>query len=312
MSKLRSLRPSRVRSHAGLIAALLILPAASASAATTTVQVSSLTVVLGKATGTVSGFAPSTQVTIDGQSYTAGATGSVTLTAAQLNYDSQLSIAFTDSDGDDQATSVTLRDLVDGSTLTAAELFDAIPDLTQSASTSVGQAAPAGSGEPDGSGGANAGATSGSTGAQPANPTSVVTSATHPHGAVQLPGGVISIPVTSVTSPHRLVIAAVSFNPALVNSRTRPIIARITVADTRGYRVRNALVTLRGIPERRINKVVERRTTSDGTVTFNLKPTKLLPLKKGARLTVLVRARATTVNTHITRRLVSVRLTKPR
>jgi hypothetical protein len=302
---------------------MLSLAAASAHAAETTVDVSSLAVVVGgKASGTVSGFAPSAAVTVEGQAFTADGNGTVTLLAAQLTSDSELSVSFVDADGTPQTVDAPLRNLLNGTTLTASQLFDLVPDATQPTSRTVGQPSGTGGGGSGnggaggGSGGGGAGGGGGSGGGpgttSPA-PTTPGAEGVLPPGAVRLAGGAISIPSTSVALPNKLVVTRVVFSPTLVRSRTRPITTRITISDNRGYLVRDALVYLRGVPERRIVPVVERRTTGDGTVSFTLRGTKLLPLRKGGRLTIFVRARTGTSapTAEVRSRLVSLRLSTP-
>lgn len=107
-------------------------------------------------------------------------------------------------------------------------------------------------------------------------------------------------------------IANVKFNPTTVRSRTKPIRAQLTVKDTRGYLVRDAIVLIRGVPENRVHSVKEARTNQQGVVVFSLKPTKLLPLRPGGRLTIFTRARKAgePINGGVsTRRLVSPQLT---
>lgn len=99
-----------------------------------------------------------------------------------------------------------------------------------------------------------------------------------------------AIPVSAVSLPNRLVIEVVSFSPSPLRSRL-PFQARVTVTDVNGIPVRDAIVFIRGIPERRIQPEAEARTGSDGRVTFTLEPTQLLPLQAGGRLTMFVRAR---------------------
>jgi hypothetical protein len=69
-----------------------------------------------------------------------------------------------------------------------------------------------------------------------------------PPGAIRLPAGMYSIPVTSVSPPERLVAGDISFTPGTVRSRDRPIVLRVRVVDTRGYAVRDALVFARSTP----------------------------------------------------------------
>ena len=61
-----------------------------------------------------------------------------------------------------------------------------------------------------------------------------------PPGAIRLPNGRISIPVTSVPADQRLVVSQVGFTPNPVASRRGAITVRVLVKDTRGYVVRDA------------------------------------------------------------------------
>jgi hypothetical protein len=83
------------------------------------------------------------------------------------------------------------------------------------------------------------------------------------------PGSVI--PVTAVTPPNRLVVSAVSFNPAPITSRSAPINVRVEVRDTRGFRVNGALVFLRSTPVVTTTPP-EAATGSEGTVSFVITP----------------------------------------
>jgi hypothetical protein len=134
-----------------------------------------------------------------------------------------------------------------------------------------------------------------------------------PAGQVELADGKVSIPVTSVAPPQRLVVSEVSFSPAVVRSRT-PFMVRFRVTDTRGFVVRGALVYMLGIPYNRIGSVPEQETGTDGYVTFTAQPTARLPLVNGGSLVVFVRARKAGDNLLAgisTRRLVQVRLGAP-
>ena len=108
-------------------------------------------------------------------------------------------------------------------------------------------------------------------------------------------------------------IAAVTFNATTVRSRTKPILMQLVVKDTRGYLVRDAIVFVRGVPEKRVHAIGEVRSNARGIALVKLKPTKLLPLHDGGRLTIFTRARKAgePVNGGVsTRRLVSLRLGK--
>jgi hypothetical protein len=133
---------------------------------------------------------------------------------------------------------------------------------------------------------------------------------TGPAGQIRLADGKVSIPVTSVSPPQRLVISAVSFSPNPVRSRT-PFTGRFRVTDTRGYAVRGALVFALGVPYNRILQEPEQATGTDGYATFTFRPTASLPLAPGGALVVFLRARKASENLLAgvsTRRLVQVNL----
>jgi hypothetical protein len=113
---------------------------------------------------------------------------------------------------------------------------------------------------------------------------------TGPAGQIKLADGKTSIPVTSVSSPQRLVVSEVRFSPNPVRS-LNPFEARFRVSDTRGFVVRGALVYMIGIPYNRIAVVPEQATGEDGYVTFTAQPTARFPLVAGGALVVFVRAR---------------------
>jgi hypothetical protein len=100
---------------------------------------------------------------------------------------------------------------------------------------------------------------------------------TLPPGAVKLPNGTYSIPVTSVSPPQRLVASSFTFTPSPVRSRTRPIVLRVRVVDTRGYAVRDALVFARSTPLVTTSPG-EVRSGRDGWATVRLTPRRTFPL----------------------------------
>lgn len=122
------------------------------------------------------------------------------------------------------------------------------------------------------------------------DPTAVV-GASGPSGAITLPNGEISVPVTSVSLPERLIVSGVQFSPTRITSRTNPVTARFRVTDTRRYAVRGALVYLIGLPYGRITQPAEAQTAEDGWATLTLQPTARMPLAKGSALVLFVRAR---------------------
>jgi hypothetical protein len=139
-------------------------------------------------------------------------------------------------------------------------------------------------------------------------PTGVVAAA-GPAGAIKLADGATSIPITSVSLPDRLVISRVAFDPPVIPSRTRPITARFRIVDSKGYVVRDALVYAIGVPSNRVTVPPETKTDQSGWATVVYQPLRGLPLKRGARLTIFVRARKpgeSVLGGVSTRRLVSI------
>jgi hypothetical protein len=112
-----------------------------------------------------------------------------------------------------------------------------------------------------------------------------------PPGATTLPGGLISIPVTSVPSDQRLVIDSVTFTPNPVRSRTATFTARIRVEDTRGYVVRDAVVFLRSTPLVTQTAGNNGTTAQDGTISYQVTPEVDFPqLRNGYALQFFVKA----------------------
>ena len=147
-------------------------------------------------------------------------------------------------------------------------------------------------------------------------PSAVITRAAPPgpEGQIRLPNGKISIPITSVELPARLVIDQVRFSPNPVTSRRGAITARFRVADTRGFVVRGALVYLRSTPLLTTTPP-EQATQVDGTVTLSFFPRVSFPLRTGYNVQFFVRARKPGDNVLAgvsTRRLVQVRTANPR
>jgi hypothetical protein len=146
-------------------------------------------------------------------------------------------------------------------------------------------------------------------------PSAVVTRAAPPgpDGQIRLANGKISIPVTSVALPARLIIDQVRFSPNPVRSRRTAITARFRVSDTRGFVVRGALVFLRSTPLLTTTPP-EQATQVDGTVTFTFLPRVEFPLRTGYNVQFFVRARKGGENPLAgvsTRRLVQVRTASP-
>jgi hypothetical protein len=120
-------------------------------------------------------------------------------------------------------------------------------------------------------------------------PTAVVASG-GPAGQVRLENGKISIPVSSVSLPARLIIDQVQFRPYPVRSRTAPILVRVHISDTRGYFIRGALVFVRSTPLLTTTPP-ETATSLSGWVTLTTKPRLDFPLRRGFNVQFFVRAR---------------------
>ena len=110
-----------------------------------------------------------------------------------------------------------------------------------------------------------------------------------PPGAVRLPGGRYSIPITSVAPPQRLVIGQLAFSPNPLRSRNDIITARFRIADTRGYIVRGALVFVVPLPYGWVTQPDEVVTGMDGWATVRMQANPQLP-RRGA-IVMFVRAR---------------------
>ncbi len=134
-----------------------------------------------------------------------------------------------------------------------------------------------------------------------------------PDGAIKLPSGKYSIPVTSVSLPTQLVIDKVKFSPNPVRSRTRPIVVLVHVSDTRGYVVRDALVFVRTVPLLTTTPP-ETPTGQDGWARLQVFPKPDFPLRNRHFVQVFVRVRKSgdTVLVGVgSRRLVQVRTARP-
>jgi hypothetical protein len=132
------------------------------------------------------------------------------------------------------------------------------------------------------------------------DPTALVTAAsttpapptTLPPGAVRLPDGKYSIPVTSVSEPERLVAQQIVFTPNPVRSRERQLLLRVRVLDTRGYVVRDALVFARSTPLV-TSAPGEQRSARDGWAGLRMTPRASFPLG-GRSVQFFVRVRKPT------------------
>jgi hypothetical protein len=128
-----------------------------------------------------------------------------------------------------------------------------------------------------------------------------------PAGAIRLSNGKVSIPVSSVSLPDRLIVDSVRFTPNPVRTRA-PITVSFHVVDTRGYVVREAIVFVRSVPLV-TSTPAETATRQDGWVTLQVTPRSSFPLN-GKAVQFFVRARKQGDNVLAgvsTRRLVQVR-----
>jgi hypothetical protein len=118
--------------------------------------------------------------------------------------------------------------------------------------------------------------------------------ASGPADQIRLPNGEVSIPVTSVSLPVRLVVDRVVFNPNPIRSRTRPFTIRVKVKDTRGFVVRGALVFVRPTPLVS-TAPPETATSQDGWVTLRSiarsRPGITFPLQRGLNVQFYAQAR---------------------
>jgi hypothetical protein len=141
------------------------------------------------------------------------------------------------------------------------------------------------------------GTTSATPGAPPAAtvaaPSGTPTGGTAPSGtvvlgAIRLPSGAVSIPVTSVRSPARLVLV-VTVTPRSLQGQTQAIKASVRVSDTRGFLVRGARVAVRSVPAGRLTPLAQKRSAADGRATFVVRA-KPAVLRQRGRLSLLVSA----------------------
>jgi large repetitive protein len=102
-----------------------------------------------------------------------------------------------------------------------------------------------------------------------------------------LPSGAML--VSAITLPDRLVIDHLSFSPNPARSRA-PIIARFHVVNSQGRPVQGALVFALGLPYGWTYNAPEAVTGGDGWATLTIRPTRNMPLRRGA-LVMFVRAR---------------------
>ena len=113
-------------------------------------------------------------------------------------------------------------------------------------------------------------------------PTGVVKKAGVPSGN--------SIAIADVSLPNRLIIDRVQFSPFILRSK-RTVVARFRVSDTEGHPVVGALVFVVGIPFGNMTTPAEKATGAGGLVTFVMRPTAKLNLRRAGSQPFFVRAR---------------------
>jgi hypothetical protein len=123
--------------------------------------------------------------------------------------------------------------------------------------------------------------------------------------------GRTTIDVAKVAAPHRLVIDRFSFEPAPVRART-PVTARFRVSDTRGFRVRGAVVRVAAVRPGLIVAVPDVTTGPDGWATVRLRPTAQVVFRAGGAIELLVRALGTGESGVSAQRRVTLPLGAPR
>jgi len=111
-----------------------------------------------------------------------------------------------------------------------------------------------------------------------------------PPGAVRIEDDLYSIPVTSVSLPHRLVISDVSFSPDPLTPRVESIVAQFVVTDTRRFRVRSAAVFIRGLRYGQFASAKRGKTDRAGIARITLTPTEQVVFHRGGRVAIFIRA----------------------
>jgi hypothetical protein len=108
--------------------------------------------------------------------------------------------------------------------------------------------------------------------------------------------GRTAIDAAKVARPHRLVIDRFSFEPVPVRSRAR-VTLRVRISDTRGFRVRGAVVHVAAVRAGLIGAVPDARTGPDGWATLRVRPSAGVVYRAGASIELVVSAFATAEGT---------------
>ena len=122
--------------------------------------------------------------------------------------------------------------------------------------------------------------------------------------------GRTTIGAALVEPPHRFVIDRILFTPAQVRG-PKAVVAKVRVSDTRGFRVRGALVSIASIPSGLVAPVREAATGSDGFATLRLKPTTRVVFRRLGTIPLVVRARKADDSGVATQKRATLRLGAP-
>ncbi len=93
---------------------------------------------------------------------------------------------------------------------------------------------------------------------------SAVIAAGAPASLIKLTNGLMSVAAADVTGRERLILSSFRVNTALPIRSRKSFTVSFQVTDTRGYRVRDALVYLIGLPYNRIGRVPEAKPSRTG------------------------------------------------
>ena len=94
-------------------------------------------------------------------------------------------------------------------------------------------------------------------------PTAVI-AAGAPASLIKLANGMMSVAAADVTGSERLILSSFKVNTSQPIRSRKSFTVTFQVTDTRGYRVRDALVYVIGLPYNRIGRVPEGKTGQDG------------------------------------------------
>lgn len=92
-----------------------------------------------------------------------------------------------------------------------------------------------------------------------------------------------------VEPPEKLVIDRVTFAPTPLRA-LEPVTVRVRVSDTRGFRIRGALVRVTAVPASLVAAARDVRTDAEGWASLRLRPTARVVLRPGGSIQLLVRA----------------------